>query len=106
MFPKKRNALWLCPVFFLLAAAPGFWLPVLANILNAKGWGSYTTLVFMVLPLSAIISPLFFSARADQMIPAEKLLAIIVGIGAILTAVAFFVPEQGKNPIFFLVLFG
>ena len=106
MFPKKRNALWLCPVFFLLAAAPGFWLPVLANILNAKGWGSYTTLVFMVLPLSAIISPLFFSARADQIIPAEKLLAIIVGIGAILTALAFFVLEQGKNPIFFLVLFG
>ena len=49
---------------------------------------------------------LFFSARADQMIPAEKLLAIIVGIGAILTALAFFVLEQGKNPIFFLVLFG
>ena len=102
MFLKKGNVLWLCPVFFLLAAAPGFWLPVLANILNAKGWGSYTTLIFMILPLSAIISPLFFSARADQIIPAERLLAIIVGIGAILTAVAFLLLERAKNLFLFL----
>ena len=80
ILPKKGDRFWICPAFFLLAAAPGFWLPVLANILDAKGWGSYTTIAFMVLPLSAII--LIFSARADQAISAEKLLTVIVGAGA------------------------
>ena len=53
--PRRGDRFWICPAFFLLAAAPGFWLPVLANILDANGWGDYTTPVFMVLPLSAII---------------------------------------------------
>ena len=106
ILPKKGDRFWICPAFFLLAAAPGFWLPVLANILDAKGWGSYTTIAFMVLPLSAIISPLIFSARADQAISAEKLLTVIVGAGAILSGIAFFILEQGKHPILFLLFFG
>ncbi len=106
IIPKKGDRFWICPAFFLLAAAPGFWLPVLANILDAKGWGSYTTIAFMVLPLSAIISPLIFSARADQAISAEKLLTVIVGAGAILSGIAFFILEQGKHPILFLLFFG
>ena len=84
----------------------GFWVPVLANVLDAKGWGSYVTLTFMVLPLSAIISPLIFSARADQVIAAEKLLGIIVATGAILAGVAFMLLEQGKEPILFILFFG
>lgn len=106
LIPKKGDRFWLCPAFFLLAAALGFWVPVLANVLDAKGWGSYVTLTFMVLPLSAIISPLIFSARADQVIAAEKLLAIIVAIGAILAGVAFMLLEQGKEPILFILFFG
>ena len=106
LIPKKGDRFWLCPAFFLLAAAPGFWLPVMANILHAKGWGDYTTLVFMVLPLSAIISPLLLSARADQVIAAEKLLTIIVGAGAILAGIAFLLLEQGKHPVLFLLFFG
>ena len=97
LLPKKGAQFWLCPAFFLLAAAPGFWIPVLANVLHAKGWGSYVTLTFMVLPLSAILSPLIFSARADQVIAAEKLLAIIVASGAILAGVAFMLLEQGTQ---------
>jgi len=106
LIPKKGHRFWLCPAFFLLAAALGFWVPVLANVLHAKGWGSYVTLTFMVLPLSAIISPLIFSARADQVIAAEKLLAIIVAIGAILAGVAFMLLEQGQEPILFILFFG
>jgi hypothetical protein len=106
LIPKKGDPFWLCPAFFLLAAAPGFWLPVLANVLDAKGWGSYVTLTFMVLPLSAIISPLIFSARADQVIAAEKLLGIIVATGAILAGVAFLLLEQGKEPILFILFLG
>ena len=106
LIPKKGHRFWLCPAFFLLAAALGFWVPVLANVLHAKGWGSYVTLTFMVLPLSAIISPLIFSARADQVIAAEKLLGIIVATGAILAGVAFMLLEQGKEPILFILFFG
>ena len=106
LIPKKGHQFWLCPAFFLLAAALGFWVPVLANVLNAKGWGSYVTLTFMVLPLSAIISPLIFSARADQVIAAEKLLGIIVATGAILAGVAFMLLEQGKEPMLFILFFG
>jgi MFS family permease len=106
LIPKKGHRFWLCPAFFLLAAAPGFWVPVLANVLHAKGWGSYVTLTFMVLPLSAIISPLIFSARADQVIAAEKLLGIIVATGAILAGVAFMLLEQGKEPILFILFLG
>ncbi len=79
---------------------------MLANVLHAKGWGSYVTLTFMVLPLSAIISPLIFSARADQVIAAEKLLGIIVATGAVLAGVAFMLLEQGKEPILFILFFG
>jgi MFS family permease len=106
LIPKKGAPFWLCPAFFLLAAAPGFWVPVLANVLHAKGWGSYVTLTFMVLPLSAILSPLIFSARADQVIAAEKLLGIIVATGAILAGVAFMLLEQGKEPILFILFLG
>ena len=60
----------------------------------------------MVLPFSAIISPLIFSARADQVIAAEKLLAIIVAIGAVLAGIAFMLLEQGKEPILFVLFFG
>ena len=60
----------------------------------------------MVLPLSAIISPLFFSARADQVITAEKLLAIILVIGALLAGIAFLLLEQGRHPILFILFFG
>ncbi len=106
LIPNKGERFWLCPAFFLLAAALGFWVPVLANVLHAKGWGSYVTLTFMVLPLSAIISPLIFSARADQVIAAEKLLGIIVATGAVLAGVAFMLLEQGKEPILFILFFG
>ena len=106
LIPKKGARFWLCPAFFLLAAAPGFWVPVLANILDEKGWSSYITLTFMVLPLAAIISPLIFSARADQVIAAEKLLAIIVATGAILAGVAFLFLEKGNEPMLFILFLG
>lgn len=104
--PKKGDRFWLCPAFFLLAAAPGFWLPVLANILDAQGWGEYTTLAFMVLPLTGMISPLILAARADQVIGAEKVLTLIVGGGAFFAGLAFFFLEQGEHPILFIVCLG
>ena len=39
LLPKKGAQFWLCPAFFLLAAAPGFWIPVLANAFACQGLG-------------------------------------------------------------------
>ena len=47
-----------------------------------------------------------FSARADQVIAAEKLLAIIVASGAILAGVAFMLLEKGTQPILFILFLG
>ena len=66
---------WIGVVFFLLAAAPGFWLPVLSNVLKAKGWGGLTTWAFLIPHLAGIISPILLGARADNKYRADRILA-------------------------------
>ena len=89
-------------VFCLLAAAPGAWLPVLSNVLEARGWDRTITWAFLVGPIAGMISPLVFSARADQRIPAEKLVGIIITGGSIFLWAAFRALEAG-SPTWFLV---
>lgn len=94
-------------VFFLLAAMPGCWVPVLSIVLEARGWEHLTDWVFVIPSLGAIISPLFLGALADQRINAERVLASVMLANAICTASAFWFLGDGDSQgwfLFFLVM--
>ena len=101
------NKYWIAVVFFLLAAAPGCWLPVLSNILNAKGWSAgIMQWAFILPPLAGILSPLAFAAKADRSYPAEKVLFVVLAGGAIFLFLAFWFLEHSDDPLFFLIFLG
>ena len=90
ILPKKGDRFWICPAF-TLSSSPGIWLPVLANILDAKGWGSTQRIALYGAAIVRNVSPLIFQPGADQRrISAEKLLTVIVGAGAILSESCIF----------------
>ena len=91
-------------VFCLLAAAPGAWLPVLSNVLEARGWSRITMWAFLVGPIAGMISPLLFSARADQRIPAEKLVGYIITGGAVFLWAAFRALDADRPNLFLLFM--
>ncbi|MEO0448435.1 MAG: MFS transporter, partial [Verrucomicrobiota bacterium] len=93
------------PAYFLLAAAPGCWIPVLANVLNEQGWHHWVTFAFLIPPLSGTIAPLLFAAVADQRIAAERVLAWSLWGGAVFLYLAFEILEAGKFPVLFLICF-
>ena len=95
---------WIAVVFFLLAAAPGSWFPVLTNILEVQGWIDIRSLAFMIPSLAGMISPLVFASKADRSFPAEKVLAFIMISGAVFLYAAFWFLEQGNNKTMFLVM--
>lgn len=97
-------ALWA--VFFLQGMTPGFWMPALTNILKAHGLGGWVAIVFCVLPLCGIISPLIGGALADQRMAAERLYgwAAILGSAALLAA--FTALGRGMHPAWFVGLLG
>ena len=95
---------WIAVVFCLLAAAPGAWLPVLSNVLESRGWDRMITWAFLVGPIAGMISPLLFSARADQRIPAEKLVGYIITGGAVFLWAAFRALEAGRPNLFLLFM--
>ncbi len=101
-----RSLGWLWLVFFLQGMTPGFWLPALTNILEAKGLGGWVALVFVVQPLCALISPLIGGALADQRIAADRLLAwsSFLAAGALLAAFASL--DAGWSPWWFVGLLG
>ena len=89
-------------VFFLLAAIPGCWVPVLAIILEGKGWSHLTDWAFVIPSLGAIISPLFLGALADQRINAERVLAGVLLANSICTGLAFWFLGEGDSQFWFL----
>ncbi|MEO1825994.1 MAG: MFS transporter [Roseibacillus sp.] len=95
---------WIAVVFCLLAAAPGAWVPVLSNVLEAQGWNRITMWAFLGGPIAGMISPLLFSARADQRIPAEKLVGYIITGGAVFLWAAFRALEAGRPNLFLLFM--
>ena len=95
---------WIAVVFCLRAAAPGAWLPVLSNVLEARGWSRITMWAFLVGPIAGMISPLLFSARADQRIPAEKLVGYIITGGAVFLWAAFRALEADRPNLFLLFM--
>ena len=101
------NRYWIAVVFFLFAAAPGCWLPVLSSVLRAKGWDETQIMwAFIIPPLVGILSPLAFAAKADRKYPAEKILALILAGGSVLLFAAFWSLEYVNSPTLFLVIFG
>ncbi len=77
---------------------------MLSNVLEARGWDRTITWAFLVGPIAGMISPLLFSARADQRIPAEKLVGIIITGGAIFLWAAFRALEAGSPKLFLIFM--
>jgi hypothetical protein len=96
---------WISVVFFLMVAAPGFWLPVLSNVLAQRGWESVTAWAFVIPPVAMIVSPLLFASLADHRYPAERVLAVTLGGGAIFLYAAFWAVERFDSPLPFLCFF-
>ena len=96
---------WVSVCFFLIAASPGCWLPVLANVLKAAQWGQWVTWAYLIPPLSGLISPLIMAARADQKVAAEKLIFWLNLAGIPFLWLAFSELETGTRPGLFLFYF-
>lgn len=93
-------------VFFLQGMTPGFWLPALTNILQAKGLGGWVAIVFVVPPLCAMISPLIGGALADQRVAADRLFAWSSIISAVFLFAAFWSLDVNLGPWSFVILLG
>jgi len=103
--PRRTFAvLWI--VFFFQGMTPGFWMPSLTNILTAKGLSGWVTLVFLVPPLCAMISPLIGGALADQRFSANRLYVYSGLAGAVALGVAFLCLDLGLHPMWFVVFLG
>lgn len=101
----KGHRYWVAVVFFLLAAAPGFWFPALSNTLENYGMGGWKTLIFIIPPLTGMISPLMFGAQVDQRWQAQKVLGWIMLLGAGFLFMAFYSLENQWGPGWFLFFF-
>ncbi len=96
---------WISVCFFLFAATPGCWLPVLANVLKGRDWGHLVTWAYLIPPLAGVLSPLVIAARADQKVPAERLLFWLNLAGMPFLWFAFEELERGTRPHAFLLHF-
>ncbi len=97
---------WMWVVFFFQGMTPGFWLPALTNIFTSRGLGAWVAVIFIVPPVSALISPLIGGALADQRVAANRLYAWTSMIGAGLLLVAFWTLDAGLHPWWFVILLG
>jgi MFS family permease len=97
MFAPGKPA-WISVTFFLVAAIPGLWIPVLSNILDQAGWSSWITAAFLVPPIASILSPLYLAAYADRKLPAQQLMGILLFLGAIFLYLFFDEIEKGQRP--------
>lgn len=102
----KGHRYWLAVVFFLLASAPGFWFPVLTNVLKAYDLGGWKVAMFLVPPIASMVSPLIFGAQVDRRFEAQKVLGWIMISGAAFLYLAFHAMENnwGGGWVFALFL--
>lgn len=98
----RGERFWIGAVFFITAAGPGCWMPVLSNVITDRGWGAWITVAFMLPQIAGIISPLILGAKADQKYAAEKVLAIIFALGSVAMFAAFWALSHAENPLWFL----
>ena len=85
---------------------PGFWLPALTNILQAKDLGAWVAAAFMVPPVCALVSPLLGGALADQKVAADRLYVWTSLAAGVFLLAAFVCLDVGLDPWWFLVLLG
>jgi len=95
---------WISVVFFLLAGAPGFWMPALSNVLRGHELAGYVEPAFMIPGIAALISPLIFAAQVDQRLQAQKVLGVILIAGSVFLYYAFVAVEEGWGGSWFLLL--
>ncbi len=100
----KGRRFWIGVAFFLFAAAPGCWVPALANVLRLRGWSEWLALAFLLPQIASVISPLAFAAKADQSCPAEKVLAWTLAGGSVLLFAAFWCLGHLERVEWFLIL--
>lgn len=81
---------------------PGCWVPVLAIVLEARGWQALTDWAFVIPSIGAIVSPLFLGAIADQRMNAERVLAIVLILNSLCTIAAFWFLGDGASQGWFL----
>jgi len=96
----------MCVAFFFQGMTPGFWLPSLTNILQAKGHGAWVAAAFMVPPVCALVSPLVCGALADQRVAADRLYVWTSLIAGGLLLAAFGCLDVGLSPWWFLSFLG
>ncbi len=99
----RGHRFWIGIAYFLFAAAPGCWFPTIARTLIDSGWDDLVKPVFLVMPLTGLVSPLLFAALADQRFNAERLLAWIVGGGCVFLWLAFEALEAGQSRALFML---
>lgn len=102
--PKDSRRVFavLWAVFFFQGMTPGFWVPSITNILTEMGLSWWVTLVFLVPPLCALVSPLIGGALADQRFPANRLLVWSSLVGTVALGGAFLSLDAGWHPGWFL----
>ena len=89
--------------FLFQGMAGGFWIPVITNILNEEGYGSWVALTFAITPVCALVSPLIGGALADERVCAQKIFGWSSVISGILMAVAFAFLDYGFPPVWFIL---
>lgn len=96
----------LSVMFFLIGMSPGFYVPVLTNILLRAGLdSSELQWAWLAFPLASMISPLWIGALADNRFSAQRLLGWAGLISALLLGAGFLALDAGLSPWWFLILF-
>jgi len=99
----RGHRAWIGLTYFLIAATPGFWVPVISNVLKAQGWDHLITWTFLIMPAAGMLSPLIFASHADNKMPAEKLMGWILLVSSLTFYLAFRELERGLHPERFLI---
>jgi MFS family permease len=89
----------------LIYAVQGSWWPLLAVHLQDLGiTGRGRGAIFATLALSAFATPLGAGQLADRLLPTQRLLALVYGIGSVFLAVLAVGPTNHFTPLFGLFL--
>jgi len=97
---KRFARLWW--VFLFHGMAVGFWIPVLTNILNAEGYGAWVAVIFSILPVCSLITPLLGGALADERISSQRLYGWCSLIAGVVIAIAFAFLDHDLPPLWFV----
>jgi MFS family permease len=82
--------------------APGFWIPSLTNVLKAQGLEGWVGIIFAMIPICSLITPLVGGALADEKLSAQKLMAWCSLLSALGICFAYGALDFGLGPVVFL----